>query len=98
MTQTSSSCPNCGASHPIDDPCPSGPAHLYFKSTEALADRMMESQPAIVARYLACQAFVAALKAAENDEQRERMIQKVGESVCLNCGSLHLPCYCTRNE
>ncbi len=29
-----------------------------------------------------------------SDEEREEFIDAIGESVCLLCGSVYVPCYC----
>lgn len=65
---------------------------------EHLAELFLETAKECLPRYLAVKAFVDALRSADNDGQRERMINHVGKSVCLSCGNLHLPCYCTRDE
>lgn len=32
------------------------------------------------------------------DEQRMRVVNLFASEFCIHCGSLHLPCYCTRDD
>lgn len=41
---------------------------------------------------------IAHLLGMETDEERVDFLYKLRQKVCQECGSIYLPCYCTRDD